>query len=39
MLDVVNASLETGDIGTENLIADYILGLEKRHWMFNSWVK
>ena len=39
MLDVVNAALETGDIGTENLIADYILGLEKRHWMFSSWVK
>ncbi len=39
MLDVINAALETGDIGTENLIADFILDLEKRHWMFSSWVK
>ncbi len=39
MLDVINAALETGDIGTENLIADFILNLEKRHWMFSSWVK
>ena len=39
MLDAINASLETGDIGTENLIADFILSLEKRHWMFSSWVK
>ena len=39
MLDVINASLETGDIGTENLVADFILNLEKRHWMFTSWIK
>lgn len=39
MLDAINASLETGDIGTENLIADWILTLEKRHWMFSSWTK
>jgi starvation-inducible DNA-binding protein len=39
MLDAINAALETGDIGTENLIADFILDLEKRHWMFSSWVK
>lgn len=39
LLDVINAALETGDIGTENLIADFILDLEKRHWMFSSWIK
>ena len=39
MLDVINAALETGDIATENLIADNILALEKRHWMFSSWIK
>jgi starvation-inducible DNA-binding protein len=39
MLDAINAALETGDIGTENLIADFILDIEKRHWMFSSWVK
>lgn len=39
MLDVINAALETGDIGTENLIAENILALEKRHWMFSSWIK
>ena len=39
MLDAINAALETGDIGTENLIADFVLDLEKRHWMFSSWVK
>ena len=39
MLDVINAALETGDIGTENLIASFILDLEKRHWMFTAWIK
>ncbi len=39
MLDAINAALETGDIGTENLIAEFILNIEKRHWMFSSWVK
>ncbi len=39
MLDAINAALETGDIGTENLITDFILHIEKRHWMFNSWIK
>ena len=39
MLDTINAALETGDIATENMIAEFVLNLEKRHWMFISWVK
>ena len=39
MLDVINAALETGDIATEKIITDFLIDLEKRHWMFNSWVK
>jgi len=39
MLDTINAALETGDIATENMIAEFVLKLEKRHWMFTSWVK
>ena len=39
MLDTINAALETGDIATENMIAEFVLNLEKRHWMFTSWVK
>ena len=39
MLNVVNASLDTGDNVTEQIITDFMRALEKRNWMFTSWVK
>ena len=39
MLNVVNASLDTGDNVTEQIITDFMRALEKRNWMFTSWSK
>ncbi|MDF0707821.1 Dps family protein [Flagellimonas okinawensis] len=39
MLDAVNASLETGDVVTENMLTEFMTELEKRHWMFTSFLK
>ena len=39
MLDAVNASLETGDVVTENMLTEFMTELEKRHWMFTSYLK
>jgi len=39
MLEVLNASLEIGDIATEDIITNFIKDLEKRHWMFTAWLK
>ena len=39
MLDAVNASLETGDVVTENMMTEFMTELEKRHWMFTSYLK
>ena len=39
MLEVLNASLEIGDIATEDMITNFIKDLEKRHWMFTAWLK
>ncbi len=39
LLDGVNASLETGDVATEQMLTDFITELEKRHWMFTSYLK
>lgn len=39
MLEVLNASLKIGDIATENIITEFIQDLEKRNWMFTSWLK
>lgn len=39
MLDGVNAALETGDVATEKMLTDFITELEKRHWMFTSYLK
>lgn len=39
MLDVLNASLETGDNVTERIITDFMQDLETRNWMFTSWCK
>ena len=39
MLNVINASLDTGDNVTEQIITDFMRNLEKRNWMFTSWSK
>ena len=39
MLDGINASLETGDVVTENMLTDFLTRLEKRNWMFTSYLK
>ena len=39
MLDVINAALETGDNVTEQIVTDFMRGLEKRNWMLTSWCK
>jgi starvation-inducible DNA-binding protein len=39
MLNVINAALDTGDNVTEQIITDFMRALEKRNWMFTSWVK
>lgn len=39
MLEVLNASLKIGDVATEDIITGFIKDLEKRNWMFTSWLK
>jgi len=39
MLEVLNASLNIGDAATEQIITEFIRDLEKRNWMFTSWLK
>ena len=39
MLDGINASLETGDVATEQMLTDFIRNIEKRNWMFTSFLK
>lgn len=39
MLNVINASLETGDNVTEQIVTDFMRDLEKRNWMFTAWCK
>jgi len=39
MLEALNASLNIGDAATEQIITEFIRDLEKRNWMFTSWLK
>lgn len=39
VLDGINASLETGDVVTENMLTEFMTHLEKRNWMFTSYLK
>lgn len=39
MLDGVNAALESGDVVTEQILTDFLTQLEKRNWMFTSYLK
>ncbi len=39
MLQALGASLETGDAATEQMLTDFLRALEKRNWMFTSYLK
>jgi len=39
MISAVGAALDTGDIATEQMVTDFLRELEKRNWMFTSFLK
>ncbi len=39
ILSALGASLETGDVATEQMLTDFIRELEKRNWMYSSYLK
>jgi len=39
ILSAIGASLETGDVATEQMLTDFIRDIEKRNWMFTSYLK
>lgn len=39
LLETLDSTLSVGDAATEQMITDYIRDLEKRNWMFTSWMK
>ena len=39
MMSAIGASLDTGDIATEQMLTDFLRALEKRNWMFTSYLK
>ncbi len=39
MMAALGASLDTGDIATEQMLTDFLRALEKRNWMFTSYLK
>ncbi|MEJ2005887.1 MAG: DNA starvation/stationary phase protection protein [Cyclobacteriaceae bacterium] len=36
MVDAADAAIDVGDIGTEEMIKDFVKDMEKTHWMFTS---
>ena len=39
ILEALDAALSIGDVATEQMLTDFIRDLEKRNWMFTSWLK
>nr|WP_299342699.1 DNA starvation/stationary phase protection protein [Allomuricauda sp.] len=39
MMSALGASLDTGDVTTEQMLTDFLRALEKRNWMFTSYLK
>ena len=39
ILEALDSSLSIGDVATEQMLTDFIRDLEKRNWMFTSWMK
>jgi len=38
MMNVADAAIDIGDVGTEDMINTFIKQMEKTHWMYNSWL-
>lgn len=38
MSDVVDAAIDIGDVGTEDLMKDFMKGIEKTHWMLTAFI-
>jgi len=38
MVNVADAAIDIGDVGTEDMINTFIKKMEKTHWMFHSWM-
>ncbi len=36
MVDAADAAIEVGDIATEDMVKDFVMKLEKTHWMFTA---
>ncbi len=36
MVDAADAAIDVGDVGTEEMIKDFVKSLEKTHWMFTA---
>ncbi len=39
MVNVADAAIDIGDVGTEDMINTFIKNMEKWHWMFNAWLQ
>lgn len=39
MISAVGTALDTGDIATEQMLTDFLRNLEKKNWMFTSFLK
>ncbi len=39
ILSGIGAALETGDVATEQMLTDFLRAIEKRNWMFSSYLK
>lgn len=38
MADVIDAAIEIGDVGTEDMIKDFMKRIEKTHWMLSAFI-
>lgn len=39
MNDVAEAADHIGDVGSEDMITEFVKDMEKSHWMFNAWLR
>ena len=39
IVDVADAAIENGDIGTETLMREILSAIETKHWMFRTFIK
>lgn len=38
MAEVIDAAIENGDVGTEDMIKEFMKGIEKTHWMLSAFI-